>query len=171
MKIIVIYGSPKGKGNTSRITHLFIDALNAYSNNEYEEIYLKDKNIGLCKGCMVCVTKGIDKCQYNDEIPIIIKKILNSDGVIIAAPTYTGNVPWLVKNFYDRLCSLAHRPLFFNQSMMMIMTCAGVALKDSMKNLASLPKFAEARNRKENDINISRISNIEVKYGKSKNNY
>lgn len=161
MKIIVIHGSPKGKGNTYKIAQLFIDALNTYDNNEYEEIFLKDENIGLCKGCMVCVTKGIDKCPYNDEISIIINKIFNSDGVILASPNYIGNVPWLVKNFYDRLCSLAHRPIFFNQSIMVITTTAGFGLKDSLEKHSSMPFFAGFRSISKLGIGTSPLFSFE----------
>ncbi|UYP44493.1 hypothetical protein NEF87_000778 [Candidatus Lokiarchaeum ossiferum] len=140
-KILILYGSPKGKGNTSKIAQLFMHALDIHRENEYVEFYLKDMNIGLCKGCMACVTKGIEKCPLNDDVSMIITEILNSDGVILASPNFTGNVPWLVKNFFDRMCSFAHRPIFFNQPLAIVTTCAGIGLADSLKNHSELPKY------------------------------
>lgn len=62
------------------------------SNCEYEYVFLKDLNLKLCTGCHICITKGEDFCPLKDDRDVIINKIEDSDGVILASPTFSMNV-------------------------------------------------------------------------------
>ncbi|NPD90411.1 MAG: flavodoxin family protein, partial [Asgard group archaeon] len=57
-----------------------------------------------------------------DDRDIIIEKIESADGVILASPNHTMNVNWRMKNYIDRFSYLMHRPRFFNQRFMILIT-------------------------------------------------
>lgn len=98
MKIIGISGSPR-KGNTET---LLKEALNDAKEREVdtELILLREKNIEICGGCLVCEKTG--KCHINDDMKEIYKKLVQSDAIIFGSPTYYSNVTGLFKNLIDR---------------------------------------------------------------------
>lgn len=138
MKILAIIGSPKGKGNTFQLVKYFESALQKLRETEFEYLFLKDADLKLCKGCFNCISKGENFCPLKDDREKIEKKILQSDGVIIAFPVYVANIPWLLKNFYDRFGYTVHRPRFFNQGALVIATAAGMGLKEGLACAGSL---------------------------------
>ena len=140
MKILVINGSPKGKGNTHKIVQIFESKLKEFTDVEFEYVFLKELNLGLCKGCFTCITKGETKCPLKDSARDLLEnKISASDGVIFASSIYVANVSWLMKNFYDRIAYLSHRPKFFKQGAIVVGTAAGFGLRDGLNCLSNLP--------------------------------
>jgi multimeric flavodoxin WrbA len=123
MKILVINGSLRKK-NTHETIKKIENYQRQYSNCDYEYLFLKDLNLKLCTGCHICITKSEDFCPLKDDRDLIIKKIEESDGVILASPTFSMNVTWIMKNFMDRLSYIMHRPKFFKQKFM-ILTVSG----------------------------------------------
>ena len=61
--------------------------------------------------------KGEELCAMKDDRKMLEKKIIDSNGVIFAAPTDLGNVSRLMKNMADRFCYISHRPRFFNNAL------------------------------------------------------
>jgi multimeric flavodoxin WrbA len=98
MKIIGICGSPR-KGNTETLLN---EALKGAKENgiDTELILLRDKNVELCDGCLICERTG--KCHIDDDMQEIYKKLKQSDAMIFGSPTYYDNVTALFKNFIDR---------------------------------------------------------------------
>ncbi len=94
-KILLISGSPR-KGNTDFV----LDKIFAGISGDKEIIYLKDKNIKHCCGCLNCDTNKT--CLINDDMQAIYKKMLDADIFIIGTPNYFDNVPGLLKDFIDR---------------------------------------------------------------------
>ena len=121
MNILVIIGSLRKK-NTYDTVRKIEEYHKNYSDFKYEYLFLKDINFKLCKGCFVCISYGEEKCPLKDDRNLIINKIENSDGVILASPNYVMNVSWLMKNFIDRFAYTMHRPKFFNQKFMILVT-------------------------------------------------
>ena len=107
-----------------------------YTDCEYEYLFLKDINLKQCKGCQVCLSHGEDKCPLKDNRDLIINKIESADGVILASPNYVMNVPWLMKNYIDRFAYTMHRPKFFNQYFMTLITSGSyMGTKQASKSL------------------------------------
>ena len=74
-----------------------------------------------------------------DDRDIIIEKIESSDGVILASPNHTMNVNWRMKNFIDRFSYLMHRPRYFNQRFMVLITSGSYrGIKEAMNALAPM---------------------------------
>lgn len=140
MKILVINGSPKGRGNTFKLTS-YVEKymLQADSRYDFEYIFLKDINLGLCRGCFNCISAGEDKCPLKDDRELLINKMKESKGIIFASPGYVLNMTGIMKNFYDRTGYTAHRPAFFNRNALLICTVSGIGKNATLKSLGSLP--------------------------------
>lgn len=136
MKILVLIGSPR-KANTYHTVQKIEQYHKQISDCEYEYLFLKDINLGLCKGCFTCISKGEEYCPLKDDRDWIVQKIENADGVILASPNYAANVSWLMKNCIDRFAYTLHRPKYFNQKFMLLITSGSfMGVKSAMKALS-----------------------------------
>lgn len=136
MKILAIIGSPR-KANTYNIVKRIEQYHKEITDCEYEYIFLKDINIDRCLGCFACISKGEDYCPLKDDRNLVVQKIEASDGVILASPNYAMNVPWMMKNCIDRFAYTCHRPKYFNQKFMLLITSGGYkGVKNAMKALS-----------------------------------
>ena len=101
MKVLIINGSPRIKGNSSRlikeITDVF-DSLNA----EYEVVQVGNKDIRGCIGCLTCKTKG-EGCVFKDIVNETSPKLEEADGLIVVSPVYYGSPNGTLISFLDRL--------------------------------------------------------------------
>ena len=106
---------------------------------EYEYLFLKEANLKTCVGCHLCLTKGEQYCPLKDDRDAIIAKIESADAVILASPNHTMNVNWLMKNFIDRLSYVMHRPRFFDQRFMILITSGSyMGIKEAIKALSPI---------------------------------
>lgn len=138
MKILVIIGSLRKK-NTYETARKIEEYHKEYSDFNYEYLFLKDIKFELCKGCFVCISHGEEKCPLKDDRDLIIDKIESSDGVILASPNYLMNVPWLMKNYIDRFSYTMHRPKYFNQYFMVLITSGSyMGTRQASNSLASM---------------------------------
>ncbi len=136
MKILVIIGSLRKK-NTYDTVKKIEEYHKSYSDFKYEYFFLKDANFKLCKGCHVCISDGEEKCPLKDDRDLIINKIENSDGIILACPNYVMNVCWLMKNYIDRFAYTMHRPRYFNQYFMILITSGSyMGTKQALNSLS-----------------------------------
>ena len=136
MKILAIIGSTR-KANTYNIVKRIEQYHKEITDCEYEYIFLKDINIDRCLGCFACISKGEDYCPLKDDRNLVVQKMEASDGVILASPNYAMNVSWLMKNCIDRFAYTCHRPKYFNQKFMLLITSGGyMGVKNAMKALS-----------------------------------
>ena len=74
---------------------------------EVELVNLRQLNINPCSGCCMCHHGGRPDgklgCIYDDDMNWLDEKIMESDGLIIAAPCYECSPPSEMKKFCDRL--------------------------------------------------------------------
>jgi len=140
MKVLVIVGSSRGKGNTYKVTKQLEEKIKKLGEVEFDYLFLKEANLKPCRGCFTCVTRGEQLCPIKDDRAKIEEQMLNSNGVIFASPVYVFNVTALMKNFIDRFGYASHRPLFFNQSAMAIATSSGGGLKETLNYLESITR-------------------------------
>ncbi|AEG19177.1 flavodoxin family protein [Methanobacterium paludis] len=138
MKILAIIGSPKGKGNSYKVTKEVEEKMNGMEDVTFEYLFLKDVDLQMCRGCFSCVIKGENFCPIKDDRAEIEDKMLKSDGIIFVTPCYCQNVSALMKNFIDRLSYVFHRPRFFNQKAMVLATTGGAGLKETLDYLSKL---------------------------------
>jgi multimeric flavodoxin WrbA len=67
---------------------------------ETEIIRLGDAKIGFCTGCKTCDKTG--ECVQHDDMGRIMSKIYAADIVVVASPSYWGDVTAQMKQFIDR---------------------------------------------------------------------
>jgi multimeric flavodoxin WrbA len=121
MKILAIISSPRKKNTYNAIKT--IESIHKQSYDcEYDYLFLNQVDLQNCRGCHLCLTKGEEFCPLKDDHDMIRNKIESSDGVILASPNHTMNVNWRMKNYIDRYSYLMHRPRYFNQRFMILIT-------------------------------------------------
>ena len=140
MKVLVIVGSSRGKGNTYKVTKQLEEKIKKLGDVEFNYLFLRETNLKQCRGCFTCVTRGEHLCPIKDDRAKIEEQMLNSNGVIFASPVYVFNITALMKNFIDRFGYASHRPLFFNQFAMAITTSAGGGIKETLNYLESITR-------------------------------
>ncbi len=134
MKILAICGSPK-KGNTySALTFIKEN----FPDIDFRIMMLKDMNLQPCLGCYVCVKLGEDKCSLKDDREKIVKEMLDADGVLFASPVYTMQITSLMKNFFERVGYIDHRPCFYGKHAMLVAVCAGFGADNTNEYLEGM---------------------------------
>jgi multimeric flavodoxin WrbA len=120
MKILAIIGSPKGKGSGYKVVTDIERYMKSIGDVEFEYLFLKDADLGLCRGCYRCAVAGEDQCPIKDDRAMIEEKILGADGIILSSPIHVMNVSWPMINFADRFMYTNHRPQFFSQKALIV---------------------------------------------------
>ncbi len=115
MKVTAFVASARKK-HTYNATERFLQKLQTFGKIEYEIVSLNDYNLQICRGCKICFEKGEEFCRLKDDRDILIEKMKNSDGIILATPNYSFHVSALMKAFLDRLGYVFHRPEFFGKT-------------------------------------------------------
>ncbi|OGF45472.1 MAG: hypothetical protein A2452_10875 [Candidatus Firestonebacteria bacterium RIFOXYC2_FULL_39_67] len=143
MKILAIMGNIRGNSQTARAVQRFEEILRSKTpvKVEFEYLFLKDANLGLCRGCALCLSKGEDKCPHKDGFQEIILKMERADGVIFSTPNYSLQVTHLMKNYLDRSAYLFHRPRFFHKISASIVTQGVYGGKKINEYLAQTAEF------------------------------
>jgi multimeric flavodoxin WrbA len=121
MKITTIIGTASKK-NTYDACVKLMQNLQQLGDFEYEIIRLSEYKLKSCIGCKTCFDNGEENCPLKDDRDILIRKIVDSDGVVFASPNYSFHVSALMKVFLDRLGYIFHRPQFFGKSFTSIVT-------------------------------------------------
>ena len=109
MKIIAIHASPHTSRSTTRKLAGFVLEGAAEAGAETEMIDLCDLRITPCTACDACSLNGI--CVNDDDIPSIIERMMEADGIVFASPVYIDNITGQMKIFFDRLADAIHYQL------------------------------------------------------------
>lgn len=118
LKYLLISGSPR-KGNTDFILSEIYKTIK----QDKEIIFLKNKKIKHCLGCLSCDYKP--QCAIKDDMDEIRDKMLNADVIIIGAPNYFDNVSGLLKDFIDRTHPFYKEKLLKGKKLFLIMVGGG----------------------------------------------
>jgi multimeric flavodoxin WrbA len=106
MKIIAIHGSPRTlRSNTRRLAQFVLEGA-ADAGAVTEMIDLCDLRVTPCTACEGCSFNGI--CVFEDDIPLIVERMKEADGIVFASPVYIDNVSGQMKVFFDRLADAIH---------------------------------------------------------------
>lgn len=104
MRAICIIGSPRSNGSTACVTDKIIEGMKA-NNINVKRYVLGEMDIKYCKGCKKCYETR--KCIQNDDMDKIITDLFEADIVLIASPSYWGDVTGQLKVFFDRSTPLS----------------------------------------------------------------
>ena len=103
MKVLLINGSPRRKGNT------FVALSEVASTLEKQGIEAEIVQIGVkpvrgCIACNQCKTKGLGRCVFDDDVCNRIGEMLDdADALIIGSPVYYGQPNGSVLSLMQRL--------------------------------------------------------------------
>ncbi len=137
MKYLIINGSPR-KGNTWKVVKAAKDDIRREDKYAvFDEIHLIEESLPFCCGCSACFRLGHEKCPHSVKIIEIITAMERADGIIIASTTYFMRETSLLKNLFDHLCFMTHRPHFFKSKALIITTTGGVGGKPAAKSISS----------------------------------
>ena len=104
MKITVITGSPRKKGNSFAMTDAFIREAEqkGHTVRRFDAAFMK---VAGCHACMTCYKTG-RACSFNEEFDAVAASILDSDAVVFTMPVYWYSIPAQIKGVIDCLFSL-----------------------------------------------------------------
>lgn len=137
---LIINGSPH-KGNTWKLVEVAKEAIQKENPSAvFEEIHLAEEKLPFCIGCSNCFRLGHEKCPHGESMMKIIKAMEAAEGVIFASTTYFRRETSILKNLFDHLCFMTHRPHFFTSKALIITTTGGVGGKAAAKGIASFLK-------------------------------
>lgn len=103
MKVLMLNGSPRAKGNTSIALHE-MEQIFAQEGIETELVQIGQKDIRGCIACMSCKKTG--KCVFDDLVNEIAPKFEACDGLVVGSPVYYASanatlVALLTRLFYS----------------------------------------------------------------------
>ena len=105
MKVLLINGSPKAKGNTAfaleQMAEVFAD-----QGIETEIIHVGNQAIRGCIACGSCYKTG--KCVFDDAVNVIAPKFEAADGIVVGSPVYYASANATLIALLDRLFYSTH---------------------------------------------------------------
>jgi multimeric flavodoxin WrbA len=116
MKRVTAFVGSARKKHTYDSVRQFLNSMQSLGDVESEIVRLSDHNLKTCRGCKACCDKGEEFCPLKDDRDALIDKMMASDGLVFASPTYSFQVSAIMKIFLDRLGFAFHRPRFFGKT-------------------------------------------------------
>ena len=103
MKVLGIMGSPRLKGNTDLLLE---EALKGARSRQaaVEKLIVDKMKITPCKEYYGCLKDG--NCVMRDDMDIVIPKLIEADGIIVASPMFFYGVTAQLKALIDRCQAL-----------------------------------------------------------------
>jgi multimeric flavodoxin WrbA len=105
VKVLGISGSPRKGRNTEALLRAALEAA-AEARAATELLSLSELRILPCTGCNDCVKERRCPQDEEDDMAAVKLKLIEADAVILAAPSYFGSVPGVMKSLMDRSRSL-----------------------------------------------------------------
>jgi multimeric flavodoxin WrbA len=125
VRILGIAGTPIKGGNCQYMLEQALQVVESEGRATTELVHLQDYRIEYCVGCEGCLRRvhkvqkkvGFDvipvpvtdyNCSIKDDMEVLHRKMLEADGILLAAPVYVATVPGQVKTFIDRCRTFVH---------------------------------------------------------------
>ena len=105
MKVLLVNGSPKAKGNTALALEEMVKIF-AEEGIETEILHIGNKDIRGCVACGHCYQNG--KCVFEDMVNESAAKFEECDGLVVASPVYYASANATLIAFLDRLFYSSH---------------------------------------------------------------
>ena len=128
MKITVLTGSPRAKGNSAYLAEQFIKG----AQEKGHEIYRFDcafKHVEPCRACNRCGMNGT--CIFNDDFLELRPKLIESDMVVFATPMYYFGISAQMKRVIDRFYAINGQIKGASKKAAFLMTYANTAAKEA----------------------------------------
>lgn len=108
MNLMAIIGSPRKGGNTELLIDQVIAGCKSRTHVDAEKIFLVEKNIEYCTGCMTCVfpSPGKGECVIKDDMAEILASMQKSHAFIFGSPNHMRTISAPLLNFLTRMLPL-----------------------------------------------------------------
>ncbi len=103
VKTVCLLGSPRMKGNSAALAEQFCETVKSLGGT-VDTFALNKLSYRGCQGCMMCKTK-LERCALKDDLEGVLDSIRDADILVMATPTYYGEVSSQMKGFIDRTFS------------------------------------------------------------------
>lgn len=103
VKVCILMGSPRKKGNTAALLSVFCEELKALG-HDYELFWLYHMKIEGCRACRTCQKDWtMFGCPIRDDVEEIFTSVLTSDLLVFATPMHSWYCTPPMKALIDRL--------------------------------------------------------------------
>ena len=107
MRILVLNGSPRPKGNTKQMVDAFREGAES-AGHQVDVVDVCRKKIAGCLACEYCHTKGNGICVQKDDMQEVYSLLMVADMLVIASPIYYHGISGQLKCTIDRFYSAAY---------------------------------------------------------------
>ena len=98
-RVLIISSSPRKGGNSETLAAAFAKGARE-AGNQVETVYLREKQVSFCKGCLACLKLG--HCVIQDDAVEIAAKMHDANVLVFATPVYYYCVSGQLKTMLDR---------------------------------------------------------------------
>ena len=98
-KVLILSSSPRKGGNSETLAAAFAKGAREVG-NPVETVYLREKQVSFCKGCLACLKLG--HCIIQDDAVEIAAKMHDANVLVFATPVYYYCVSGQLKTMLDR---------------------------------------------------------------------
>lgn len=103
MKVLILNGSPRPKGNTIALAAAFAEGAKSVG-HDVETVNVARLKVTGCLGCEYCHSVGAGKCVQKDDMQELYPKLADAEMILIASPVYywgfTGQMESVISRFY-----------------------------------------------------------------------
>lgn len=100
MKVLMLNGSPRAKGNTA----LALQEMRAVFEKEGVEVEIVQVGQLAVRGCVACLScRKNGKCVFDDIVNELAEKLKEADGMVVASPVYYAAANSTLTAVLDRL--------------------------------------------------------------------
>ncbi len=107
MRILILNGSPRPKGNTKQMVDAFKEGAESVG-HQVDVVDVCKKKIAGCLACEYCHTKGNGVCVQKDDMQEVYSLLAEADMLVIASPIYYHGISGQLKCVIDRFYSAAY---------------------------------------------------------------
>lgn len=105
MRVLIINGSPRTKGNSSKLVEEMTKIFEK-ENVEVDSYQIGSKAIRGCMACGYCYEHN--ECVFKDDVNDLAKRFEAADGLVVISPVYYGSANGSIISLLDRLFYSSH---------------------------------------------------------------
>ena len=98
--VLVISTSLRAKSNSDILAERLIAGARD-AGHQVEQISLKGRTIGFCRGCLAC--QKTQRCVIRDDAAAIAEKVMHADTLVFVTPIYYYEMSGQMKTLLDRM--------------------------------------------------------------------
>jgi multimeric flavodoxin WrbA len=138
-RVLAVVGSPNGaRSNTVAMTQDFLEMVKQCNSQvEYEVLSLGEHTVEPCHGCWACMKKG--QCiRKADSLPDLMRKIQESDLLIVGSPVYEQHVSAQTKALFDRTFMWIHLVALLGKPALTAVTAGSDGIRTTRRYLSNV---------------------------------